>query len=130
MAARIARQLSTFVPLFPFLASSPLSIVYHPCYDCKPSGSCGVAPKERRRGRAENRLSKGCNFGESVSSLLPKGFQDLSGVLRENLKGAEKKRTLQNYPFGQPFLRTTPSPLLWRILISQVVLFIVDDFGF
>ena len=32
----------------------------------------------------------------------------------ENLKGAEKRRTLQKRPFGQPFLRTTPSPLLWR----------------
>ena len=57
-------------------------------------------------------------FGESVSSMLPyDGFQDLSGVLRANLKGAEKKRTLQKHPFGQPFLRTTPSPLLWRALI-------------
>ena len=43
---------------------------------------------------------------------------DLSGVLRANLKGAEKKRTLQKHPFGQPFLRTTPSPLLWRALKS------------
>ena len=34
-----------------------------------------------------------------------------------NLKGAEKKRTLQKHPFGQPFLCTTPSPLLWRTLI-------------
>ena len=49
------------------------------------------APKERRRGRAEKGLSK-----------------------RVFLKGAEKKRTLQKHPFGQPFLRTTPSPLLWR----------------
>ena len=29
----------------------------------------------------------------------------------ENLKGAEKKQTLQKHPFGQPFLCTTPSPL-------------------
>ena len=55
-------------------------------------------------------------FGESVSSLPPQGFQDISGVLRANLKGAEQKRTLQKHPFGQPFLRTTPSPLLWRTL--------------
>ena len=34
----------------------------------------------------------------------------------ENRRGAEKKRTLQRHPFGQPFLRTTPSPLLWRAL--------------
>ena len=33
---------------------------------------------------------------------------------RENLLGAEKKRTLRKHPFGQPFLRATPSPLLWR----------------
>ena len=37
--------------------------------------------------------------------------------LRTNLKGAEKKRTLQKHPFGQPFLRTTP--LLWRTLILR-----------
>ena len=34
----------------------------------------------------------------------------------ENLKGAERKRTLQKHPFGRPLLRTTPSPLLWRAL--------------
>ena len=67
-----------------------------------------------------NGCPKGCRLGESVSSLLPSGFQDLSGVLRENLKGAEKKRTLQKHPFGQPFLCTTPSPLLWRALIKAV----------
>ena len=39
----------------------------------------------------------------------------------ENLKGAEKKRTLQKNPFGQPFLRTTPSPLLWRTLIHMLI---------
>ena len=39
------------------------------------------------------------------------------GVLRANLKGAEKKRTLQKHPFGQPFIRTTPSLLLWHALI-------------
>ena len=70
-------------------------------------GSCG-----------ETVVQKGV-FGESVSSLPPQVFQDLSGVLRANLKGAEKKRTLQKHPFGQPFLRTTPSPLLWRALKSR-----------
>ena len=34
----------------------------------------------------------------------------------KTLRGAEKKRTLQKHPFGQPFLCTTPSPLLWRAL--------------
>ena len=32
----------------------------------------------------------------------------------ENFKVAEKKRTLQKRSFGQPFLRTTPSLLIWR----------------
>ena len=65
-------------------------------------GSCG-----------ETVVQKGV-FGESVSSLPPYGLllKQLKGP--ENLKGAEKKRTLQKHPFGQPFLRTTPSPLLWR----------------
>ena len=56
-------------------------------------------------------------FGESVFPLCPlKVFRTLQVFLRANLKGAEKKRTLQKHPFGQPFLRTTPSPLLWRTL--------------
>ena len=33
----------------------------------------------------------------------------------------EKKETLQKHPFGRPFLRTTPSPLLWRTLIIALV---------
>ena len=36
----------------------------------------------------------------------------------ENLRGTEKKRTLQQHPFGQPFLCTAPSPLLWRTTIT------------
>ena len=55
------------------------------------------APKERRRRRAEKQLSK--RFALKTS---------------ENLKGVEKKRTLQKHPFGQPFLRTTPFPLLGK----------------
>ena len=39
-------------------------------------------------------------FGESVSSLPP--FQ-ASGVLRANLKGAEKRRTLQKHPLDNRF---------------------------
>ena len=66
------------------------------------------APKERRRGGAEKRLSKRV-FLESPFLLCSLNvFSYLSGVLRENLKGAEKKRTLQKHPFGQLFLRTTP----------------------
>ena len=58
-------------------------------------------------GRAKGAAKASCGetvvqkgvFGESVSSLPPQGFQDLSGVLRANLKGAEKKRTLPKTPF-------------------------------
>ena len=66
----------------------------------------GDAPKERRRRRAEKRLSKRM-FLESPFLLFPppppQGFQDLSDILRTEFKGAEKKRTLQKHPFGQPF---------------------------
>ena len=87
-------------------------------------------------GRAKGAAKASCGetvvqkgvFGESVSSLPPQGFEDLSGILRENLKGAEKKRTLQKHPFGQPFLRTTPSPLLWRILTVGSFLLTVELF--
>ena len=35
-----------------------------------------------------------------------------------NLKGTEKKRTLEKHPFGQPFPRTTPSLHLQRTPIA------------
>ena len=66
-------------------------------------GSCG-----------ETVVQKGV-FGESVLLCPLKVYSHLKGP--ENLKGAEKKRTLQKHPFGQPFLRTTPSLLLWRTLV-------------
>ena len=84
------------------------------------AGGCstGGAPKERRRHRAEKRLSKRV-FLESPFLLCPlKVFKIFQAFLTTNLKGAEKKWTLQKYPFGQPFLRTSPSPLLWRALWS------------
>ena len=79
---------------------------------------------QQKWGRAKGAAKASCGetvvqkdvFGESVSSLPPSGFQDISGALRASLQGAEKKRTLQKHPFGQPFLRTTPTPLLWRSL--------------
>ena len=49
-------------------------------------------------------------FGESVSSLPPLRF---ALKTHETLRG-QRKRTLQKHPFRRPFLRTTPSPLLWR----------------
>ena len=75
----------------------------------------GRAKRPAKASCGETVVQKGV-FGESVSSLPPYGFQDLSGVLREILKGAEKKRTFPTHLFGQPFLRMTPSPLLWRAL--------------
>ena len=84
-------------------------------------------PRSRQKsGRAKGAAKGSC--GEIVQKgvlespfLLCslKAFRDLSCVLRANLKGAEKKRTLQKHPFGQPFLRTTPSPLLWRALKKE-----------
>ena len=73
---------------------------------------------ERAKGAAkascgETAVQKGV-FGESVSSLPLKVCFLKHLKCPENLKGAEKKRTLQKHPFGRPFLRTTPSLLLWR----------------
>ena len=76
----------------------------------------GGAPKERQRRRAEKRLSKSMFLESPFLLCLFKVFRTFQVFLRANLKGAEKKRTLQKHPFGQPFLRTTPSPLLWRTL--------------
>ena len=72
----------------------------------------GGAPKERRRRRAEKRSSKRVFWRVRFFSA-PLRFSD---VLRANLNGGQKKRTLQKHPFGRPFPRTTPSPLLWRAL--------------
>ena len=70
----------------------------------------GGPQKERRRRRAEKRLSKSVFWRvRFFSATLRFALKTL-----DNLKGAEKKRTLQKHPFGQPFLCTTPSPLLWR----------------
>ena len=58
-----------------------------------------------------NGCLKGCFWRVRFFSAPIKAFRCFK---RATLKGAEKKRTLQKHPFGQPFLRTTPSPLLWR----------------
>ena len=80
----------------------------------------GCAKGAAKASCGETVVQKGV-FGESVSSLPPQGLLLKHLKDPENLKGAEKKRTLPKHPFGQPFLRTTPSPLLWRtpILIAQ-----------
>ena len=63
-----------------------------------------------------NGCPKGCFWRVRFYSAPPKVFRTFQLFLRTSLKGGEKKRTLQKHPFGQPFLRTTPSPLLWRTL--------------
>ena len=55
--------------------------------------------------------------GETVvqrNVFLESPFLLCSLKVFRTFKGADKKRTLQKHPFGQPFLcTTTPSPLLW-----------------
>ena len=67
-------------------------------------------PKLGARQRSGDGCPKGCFWMFHFFSA-PLEF---SGVVRANLKGTEKKRTLQKHAFGRPFLRTTPSPLLWH----------------
>ena len=40
-----------------------------------------------------------------------------SSVLRANFKGTEKKTDSPKHPFGRRLPCTTPSPLLWHVLI-------------
>ena len=62
-----------------------------------------------------NGCPKGCFWRVRFFSAPLEFFRTFKS--KPNLKeGAEKKRTLQKHPFGQPFLRTTPSLLLWRAL--------------
>ena len=66
---------------------------------CSAGPFCLLPTKEQRRRRAEKRLSKSV-FLESPFLLCPlKVFRTLQVFLRTNLKGAEKKRTLQKHPF-------------------------------
>ena len=79
---------------------------------------CQSAPKERRRRCAEKQYSKRV-FWEIPFFLCPLIKLRFATKTSEILEGAtsrgpEKKRTLQKHPSGRPFLRTTPSPLLWR----------------
>ena len=80
-------------------------------------------PKRQRSGEGvvrRNGCPKGC-FWRVRFFFAPLSFffQDISGVLRANLKGAEKKRTLQKHPFGQSGFRKRGlangvSPILTR----------------
>ena len=76
----------------------------------------GGAPKERRRRRAERRLSERLFLESPFFFVAP--FKLCSSKRLKSFRGKEeKKRTLQKDPSGQPFLRMMPSPLLWRALI-------------
>ena len=55
---------------------------------------------------------KNGTMDSNMFSMNCKGFRDF----KSKLKGEEKKRSLQEHPFGRPFPRATPSPLLWRVL--------------
>ena len=76
--------------------------------------------------RHERQFWRGCAKGAEKAScgerVVQKGVLESPFLLfplkvfRANLAGAQKKRTLQKHPFGRPFPRTTPSPLLWRAL--------------
>ena len=74
----------------------------------------GVHPVLTRSMRAKRA------FLESPFLLCPLKVCSLNGLKDPgNLKGTENKRALQKRRFGQPFLRTTPSPLLWRAPIQE-----------
>ena len=94
---------SVFIPSFWFWGRSFL--FWCPCSGffraCQRSGE-GVV---RRNG-----CPKGCSWRVRFVS----GPLGIALKTPENPKVAEKKRTLQKHRFGQPFLCTTPSPLLWR----------------
>ena len=64
-----------------------------------PNFFCGGALQERRRRRAENRLSKKV-FLESPFLLCS---LKVFSILRANLKGAEKKRTFQKHHLDNRF---------------------------
>ena len=70
------------------------------------------APKERRRGRAEKRLSKRV-FLESPLLLCPLRFALKTPERSLQTLRRRRRNGLSKTPFGRnPFLRTTPSPLL------------------
>ena len=38
---------------------------------------------------------------------------------KSKAEGVREETDSPKHPFGRPFLRTTPSPLLWRVLIHE-----------
>ena len=66
-------------------------------------------------------LWRALTLGSLSIGCCPRGFQEGKWPIKAcgDLKRAEKKRTLQKRPFGQPFLRTTPSAFYARLARSD-----------
>ena len=74
------------------------------------------APKERRRRRAEKRLSKRV-FLESPFLLCPLNLRFVlknTWMVLKTSRGQSRSGLSKNTFWESPLLRTTPSPLLWR----------------
>ena len=84
-----------------------------------PVVTCRGAQGDGEKGNGSKTISALLSAFLTILAKKSYSQQLLSEQLKgpENLEGPEKKRTLQKHPFGQPFLRTTPSPLLWRASI-------------
>ena len=98
----------SFLGLSRFFRSSPMFFGDFPDMSFSSFSAYQSTCKEhsQKRGRAKGAAKASCRetvvqngvFGESVSTLPPEGFQD--------------QTPFWSPKFGQPFLRTTPSPLL------------------
>ena len=88
------------------LAENPATL--RQCPSCKHVAYIRVRQRSGEGVVRRNRCPKGCFCRVRCFSAL------LRFKTPEDLNGAEKQWTLQKHPFGQRFLRMTPSPLLWR----------------
>ena len=108
-------------PIFACLCPELLEVLHAPCAERRVSAqtakltdrtlitSAVIIRARERSGEGvvrRNGCPKGCFWRVHFFSA-PLRFALKTS---ENLKGADKKRTLQKHPFGQPFLLTTPSP--------------------
>ena len=98
-----------------------------------PMGVAYLLPFNQQEGMLLQRWgwAKGAEKASCGETVVQKGVLESPFLLcplrvfrcfKANLNGAEQKRTLQTHPFGQPFLRTTPSPLLWKALKRSTVI--------
>ena len=84
-------------------------------------GTKNYTPKVFQRLQDDNKnkicISEGLDVGveenrQETLSIISKVFR----CSKSNPQGAEEKTDSPKHPFGRPFPRTTPSPLLWRAL--------------